>query len=151
MMAPLVQSLQSFDYPSPVGLCLGLLCVAVLQVVVIVYHYIHTFYCSPTPIQKVLPDRDFKRDVIGHFSRPEGFLLLGSYLTLTWMFRLLPDSYYSFEGGVNWFHVFCQLLLIDFFQTMMHLAEHKVSAAFYRKSHKPHHRYVYLLMYVDLC
>eukprot|EP00121_Abeoforma_whisleri_P007458 Awhi_evm1s6811 len=81
-------------------------------------------------------------DLKTHVSNPEGFFLLGAYLTLTWMFRIMPKSYYSFEGGVNVFQVFLQLAITDFIQTLMHLAEHKVSAEIYKYSHKPHHRFI---------
>ena len=69
------------------------------------------------------------------------------YLCGTWMFRLMPPSYYSFAGGVDWAAVATQLLLQDGLQMLMHLGEHKVDALlgtnmwFYRKSHKPHHRF----------
>ena len=33
-----------------------------------------------------------------------------------------------------------QLVINDFLQTIMHLAEHKVSPTIYQSSHKPHHR-----------
>jgi alternative squalene epoxidase len=58
------------------------------------------------------------------------------------MFQLLPKSYYSFEGGFRLPYVFAQLLCIDFLQTLMHFAEHKVHSAIYRASHKPHHRFI---------
>ena len=77
-----------------------------------------------------------------HLSQPEGFVLLGLYLSGTWMFRLMPVSYYSFEGGVDWTLVLVQLLLQDAMQTLMHFAEHKISAEIYRRTHKPHHRFL---------
>ena len=57
------------------------------------------------------------------------------------MLRLMPRSYYSCEGGIHWGHVAAQLLLQDLIQYLMHLGEHKLSSAFYRASHKPHHRF----------
>ena len=53
----------------------------------------------------------------------------------------MPSSYYSFTGGINWLHVFAQLLLQDFLQSLMHIFEHKINPYFYRISHKPHHRF----------
>jgi sterol desaturase/sphingolipid hydroxylase (fatty acid hydroxylase superfamily) len=58
------------------------------------------------------------------------------------MLRLMPSSYYSFAGGVNPLLVVAQLVSVDFFQTLMHIAEHKVSPAVYQASHKPHHRFL---------
>mmetsp|Transcript_19611 Transcript_19611/g.30729 ORF Transcript_19611/g.30729 Transcript_19611/m.30729 type:complete len:188 (+) Transcript_19611:224-787(+) len=73
---------------------------------------------------------------------PEGFALLGSYLVGTWMFRLMPASYYSWEGGVNLWHLTIQLAINDCLQTMMHLGEHKLSSWVYRHSHKSHHKFL---------
>jgi len=67
---------------------------------------------------------------------------LGSYLIGTWMFKLMPASYYSLEGGVQWQHVLSQLVVTDIVQTLAHYAEHKVNATFYKYSHKPHHRFI---------
>lgn len=67
--------------------------------------------------------------------------MLGSYLSLSWMLGLMPASYYSFSGGINWYHVALQLLTQDFIQYMMHTLEHKVDKWVYRISHKPHHRF----------
>merc|ERR1712146_600465 len=61
-----------------------------------------------------------------HLAQPEGFIMLGSYLTGTWMFGLMPASYYSFDGGINWFQVLQQLLIQDLVQYLMHLVEHEV-------------------------
>ena len=38
-------------------------------------------------------------------------MLLGVYLSGTWMFRMLPSTYYEMEGRVNWFHVAACLLV----------------------------------------
>ena len=35
-----------------------------------------------------------------------------------------------------------QLVINDFLQTIMHYAEHKLSPAIYKSSHKPHHRFL---------
>mmetsp|Transcript_35260 Transcript_35260/g.73845 ORF Transcript_35260/g.73845 Transcript_35260/m.73845 type:complete len:116 (+) Transcript_35260:223-570(+) len=43
----------------------------------------------------------FWNGVLSHLSQPEGFILLGGYLSGTWMFNLMPKSYYSWDGGVN--------------------------------------------------
>ena len=54
----------------------------------------------------------------------------------------MPKSYYSFEGGINWFHVFAQLLLQDFFQYLIHRLEHDVHPKVYQLTHKPHHKFL---------
>lgn len=79
--------------------------------------------------------------MIEHLSQPEGFVLLGTYLCGTWMFNLMPASYYSFEGSIDWKAVFAQLLLQDAVQCCMHFGEHKIHAKIYQYSHKPHHRF----------
>lgn len=132
-----------FDYPSPVGLFAGLGAVAVGQVVVLLYHYYQRNHGRVKYIQESAKPRDepFLSGAIGHLARPEGFVMLGSYLSATWMFRIMPDTYYSFQGGVSLLHVFLQLIVNDTLQTVMHLAEHKVSRLIYGYSHKMHHRF----------
>merc|ERR1712070_1200980 len=53
----------------------------------------------------------------------------------------MPQSYYSFKGGIQWRLVFLQLLVQDCVQYFMHLIEHNASKELYRVSHKPHHRF----------
>ena len=132
-----------FDYPSPVGLGMGIGAVILGQVFLMIYHYLRVFHSDAVTIQQkdINPKATFFQDMIGHFSRPEGFVLLGSYLSITWMFRLLPETYYSFQGGVDFKMVFAQLVTIDAFQTLMHYGEHKISSSLYKVSHKPHHRF----------
>jgi sterol desaturase/sphingolipid hydroxylase (fatty acid hydroxylase superfamily) len=134
----------SRSWPSPVGLSLGLLAVALVQIFVTIPYY----YCLRTGIwkrpliQKQSKDsqksKPFWEGLKEHLSQPEGFILLGGYLSGTWMFNLMPASYYSFDGGVSAIHVVAQLLIVDFFQTVMHKVEHKISSI-YVGSHKPHH------------
>lgn len=134
----------SGKYPSPVGLSLGLLAVVVGQVGLLYY-----FYCrrngmlgEMVPIQSAGPRKyDFMEGMKTHLSQPEGFIILGSYLIGTWMMGLMPDTYYSFSGGIDPMHVFTQLLCVDFFQTVVHYLEHKINPYLYQISHKPHHRF----------
>ena len=136
-----------YDYsrgPKPLGLCLGLLAVAVGQVFVLCYQYLRWTGSKYTgKLVPVQPNEyrvyDYKEAAQEHLSQPEGFALIGGYLTVTWMLHLMPASYYSFEGGVEWGKVAACLLLQDLLQYGMHRAEHKVSKAFYRASHEPHH------------
>jgi sterol desaturase/sphingolipid hydroxylase (fatty acid hydroxylase superfamily) len=57
------------------------------------------------------------------------------------MFNLMPASYYSFEGGIQWHLLFAQLLCQDCLQYFMHIIEH-AGAELYKMSHKPHHKHV---------
>jgi sterol desaturase/sphingolipid hydroxylase (fatty acid hydroxylase superfamily) len=139
---------QSVDkqWPSPVGLFTGIGAVIVGQIFTLIYYFLLTKGAlgKPVRIQAAKKGEDPAWSwlrILEHLSQPEGFLLLGGYLCGTWMFRLMPSSYYSFEGGVRWDHVAAQLLLTDFFQYLMHLLEHKLSPEIYKFSHKPHHVY----------
>lgn len=130
--------------PSPLGLSLGLLAVAVGQVFTLIYFSLwkHGFLGSLHAIQKAgAPAYVFLTSLREHLSQPEGFLMLGGYLCLYWLSGLMPASYYSFAGGINWVHVFAQLLIQDALQYVMHRLEHDVHPYFYQISHKPHHRF----------
>eukprot|EP00613_Pedinella_sp_CCMP2098_P054960 CAMPEP_0171889272 /NCGR_PEP_ID=MMETSP0992-20121227/43487_1 /TAXON_ID=483369 /ORGANISM="non described non described, Strain CCMP2098" /LENGTH=201 /DNA_ID=CAMNT_0012516269 /DNA_START=165 /DNA_END=766 /DNA_ORIENTATION=+ len=125
--------------------------VVVGQIFTLLYHWLHVrafVFGTVVSVQRSGAEaHDFWRECIGHLSQPEGFVLLGAYLTGTWMFRLMPRSYYGFEGGIDWVAVAVQLVLQDTIQFAMHLLEHKVDDLlgsrkwFYRRSHKPHHRF----------
>ena len=134
--------------PKPLGLCLGLLAVAVGQLLCLFtffffkYGFMSETGKEPTSIQKKgARPYNYLEGVATHLSQPEGFVLLGGYLSGTWMFSLMPDSYYSFEGGIDFPKVFLCLVVQDGIQFVMHLLEHNVSPAFYKYSHKPHHRF----------
>ena len=132
------------DSPKPLGLLLGILAVAVGQVGVLCFFYLfRQGYLGPrTSIQtKGARPYDFTEGVTTHLAQPEGFGLLAGYLTVTWMFHLMPESYYSFEGGIQWHLVFLCLVLQDGLQYVMHILEHVLSPRFYQLSHKPHHRF----------
>lgn len=131
-------------YPSPLGLSLGLLAVVVGQIFVLIYFWARQAgrLGKLTSIQKAGPPvYDFSEGLFTHLSQPEGFVLLGAYLIGTWMFGLMPASYYSFSGGINWSHVALQLLATDGLQYCMHLVEHKLDKRLYQLSHKPHHKF----------
>jgi hypothetical protein len=59
------------------------------------------------------PKYDFTAEMMSHLSQPEGFVLLGAYLAGTWMCALMPESYYSFGGGIDWVRVAACLLVQD--------------------------------------
>jgi sterol desaturase/sphingolipid hydroxylase (fatty acid hydroxylase superfamily) len=129
---------------SPVGLSLGIFAVIVGQQFVLAYFYLkrHGYFGKSVAVQKEGARKyDWAEGVTTHLSQPEGFVLLGGYLIGTWMFGVMPSTYYSFGGGINYVHVFAQLLLTDFLQYLMHLGEHKIHPTFYQVSHKPHHRF----------
>lgn len=132
------------SWPSPLGLSLGLGAVVIGQVVILLYFYFwrNGFFGKTEAIQKSgAPAYNFNEGMVTHLSQPEGFVMLGGYLIGTWMFGLMPSSYYSFSGGINLTHVAAQLLIQDFVQYLMHLLEHKLDSRIYRVSHKPHHRF----------
>jgi lathosterol oxidase len=85
---------------------------------------------------------DFWAGLKSHIAQPEGFLIVGGWLIGTWMFDILPNSYFSFEGGIQWPLVFAGLLIQDGIQWLLHWAEHRVHTTIYQYSHKPHHRFV---------
>ena len=131
-------------WPSPVGLLLGLGAVVVGQFFMLLYFCIRRGgHLGPLqPIQKAgARPYELWEGLFTHLSQPEGFVLLGGYLIGTWMFGLMPPSYYSFAGGINWTHVALQLLIQDLTQYTMHYLEHKLDTRIYIYSHKPHHRF----------
>ena len=105
-------------YPSPLGLSLGLATVAIGLVPTVAYHALRRegWLGAVTFVQEEKPEYAFFSGLRRHVAKPGGFLILGSYLCLTWMFWLMPASYYSFEGGINWMHVGLQLLVQDLVQ-----------------------------------
>ncbi|KAK3263510.1 hypothetical protein CYMTET_27685 [Cymbomonas tetramitiformis] len=137
------QAIVAGEWPSPVGLSLGILSVIVGQALVMLYFFLWRNYCKPTPIQQAgAVPYSFAEAVRTHLAEPGGFLLMGGYLCGTWMFNLMPRSYYSFQGGIEWQHVLTQLMVTDFVQYLMHYLEHKAHPLLYKHSHKPHHRFI---------
>jgi len=136
------------DWPEWFGLFCGLASVAVAQIGLVTYQFIRR---KTSPIAEwsieekiqtkdTLYERGFFNDVIYHLSNPGAFILMLPYLCLTWMLCLMPDSYYEYDPSVNWWNVLLQLLVVDLFTFTFHVAEHSVPA-FYKSSHKPHHRF----------
>ena len=134
---------------SPTGLIYGLLAVAVVQIfLTLPYYYLlrHSILQRPY-VQKKRPEtktKPFFSGLLNHLAQPEGFVLLGGYLTSTWMFNLMPASYYNLNRTVltteTLTDVLLQLLLNDLYQTVAHLLEHLISSL-YKKAHKPHHKF----------
>ena len=133
------------DRPKPLGLVLGITAVVIGQNFVVAFFYLYkygylSFGAEPTRIQKKNDNYVFSEALVAHLFQPEGFVLLGVYLSSTWMFHLMPNSYYSFEGSIQWRETFLCLVLQDGFQYTMHRLEHALSPTLYKLSHKPHHR-----------
>lgn len=140
---------EHINNPKPLGLILGILAVFIGHVFLVPIFYIYRQgYLSsdgktkPQSIQSSgARNYHFGEGLQTHLSQPEGFVLLGLYLSFTWMFNLMPQSYYSFEGTIQWDRVFLCLAAQDGLQYAMHRLEHRVSPEFYKLSHKPHHRF----------
>ncbi len=129
-------------WPSPIGLTLGILAALAGQVAVIWYHYLRLRWVSPRRVQPDPRPYVFLEGVRSHLGNPGGIVMMVVYLVATWMFDIMPCSYYRYDGGVRWWMVGAQVASQDFFMFVMHLIEHKgLGAEFYRKSHKPHHRF----------
>ena len=86
----------------------------------------------------------FTEGMLSHFANLGGILMMVAYLIVTWMLDVMPCSYYHYDGGVRWWMVGAQVCSQDFLMFALHLFEHKgpLGPEFYRKSHKPHHRFV---------
>ena len=136
-------NVQKGIWPSPLGLTLGILAVAVGQAIVLLFFIFRRngLLGKTVLIQREDKKYDINEGLITHLAQPEGFLMLGLYLSCYWMFGLMPSSYYSFSGGIDIKHVVIQLLLQDCIQYLMHLIEHKAHPLLYQASHKPHHRF----------
>ena len=129
--------------PSYIGLILGISSVIIGHSSCLVYFYIFKNVYSPTFIQKKeTPNYIFKDELLNHLCRYEGFIIINLYLIITWIFKILPLSYYSFNGGIIWTDVLSLLLLQDFIQYLIHILEHKLNIELYRISHKHHHRFI---------
>lgn len=128
----------------PLGLTLGISAVAIGHVFLLIYFRLHQqqILGKTTPIQRRgAVNYIYSKALANHLAQPGGFLLLGLYLTITWIFDLLPPSYYSFEGGVQYTRVALCLICQDFVQFIMHRVEHVAHPKMYRISHKPHHKF----------
>ncbi len=169
-------------WPSPLGLSLGIGAVVVGQIFMLMYFIFlarpsgqflavaaekkgkgkagsNAPIGEPGPFVAIQKDGartyDLHEGLRTHLAQPGGFLMLGAYLIGTWMFGIMPKSYYSFAGGINWVHVAMQLLIQDGAQYLMHQVEHIVKGEsdlpvigkvrwpfnLYAASHKPHHRF----------
>jgi sterol desaturase/sphingolipid hydroxylase (fatty acid hydroxylase superfamily) len=145
---------QGMPWPNAVGLMTGITSVAIGQVLIILYHYVRSeiLFKNEKAIETSGKDNTiqikpilyhplgFFYEVKGHLARPEAFAMLVTYLSVTWMFNLMPESYYDWDGKVDWKLVLVKLLFVDVLTYSNHLTEHRVPAI-YKHGHKPHHRF----------
>ena len=131
-------------WPSPVGLSLGILAALAAQILVICYHYVRLRWCATRRVQPQPRPYEFWEGIKSHLANPGGIVMMVAYLCASWMFDVMPCSYYSFEGGVRWWMVFAQTCSQDFLMFLLHYFEHKgpLGPDFYQRSHKPHHKYL---------
>lgn len=128
----------------PLGLSLGISAVAIGHLFLLIYFRLHQqqILGKTTPIQSRGAVKYIYSEALkNHLSQPGGFVLLGLYLAITWVFDLLPHSYYSFAGGIQYTRVILCLICQDFVQFVMHKVEHVAHPKMYRISHKPHHKF----------
>lgn len=128
----------------PLGLSLGISAVAVGHLFLLIYFRLHQqqLLGRTTPIQRRgAVQYVYSEALKNHLAQPGGFVLLGLYLIFTWVFDMLPPSYYSFAGGIQYTRVALCLICQDFVQFVMHKIEHVAHPKVYRISHKPHHKF----------
>lgn len=132
------------EWPKSRGLVWGIVWVILGQIFVISYHYVRSYHGHLlTPIQTKFStpysQNHFSGQVAIHFTRSELLLLL-PYLVVTWMFAMLPSSYYDYAPNPSATNVILQFLCVDFFTYINHVAEHSLSEL-YRAAHKAHHKF----------
>ena len=114
------------------GLYSGLACVALGQCWTVLYFLSEL---SSESIYETYPA------IVSHFTNVEGFVLLGTYLSVSWYGKWLPSSYYISVSAVDWGDVWWQLCIQDALQYAMHRLEH-IYRPWYRKSHQYHHVHI---------
>ena len=74
---------------------------------------------------------EFWEGIQSHLSNPGGIVLMVVYLCVTWMFDIMPCSYYHFDGGVRWWMVFAQIVCQDLLMFLLQakLPEHRRGCA----------------------
>lgn len=105
----------------PLGLLCGIASVGIAQLCLTLPYYWWLMNMSSQPLIQ-LPHAERGRaqgamyafyGVSRHFAQPEGFLLIGGYLTVTWLFKMLPSSYYVLEAptldGTRFVNVLAQV------------------------------------------
>ena len=132
-------------YPSSFGLLCGLGSVALAQGLLVIYQRNRRIAEYEKAKSKSIQLKDlsytnsFFQDAFKHVKRIE-LLLLVPYLSLTWMFNMMPQSYYDVSSAPSALDVIAQLLLVDFFTYSFHVVLHTISKL-YKASHKAHHKF----------
>ena len=88
----------------PLGLSLGISAVAIGHVFLLVYFRLHQqqLLGKTTPVQRRgAVEYVYFAALKSHLSQPGGFLLLGLYLTITWVFDMLPPRTTPSGGGYS--------------------------------------------------
>lgn len=128
------------------GLAFGLSSVAIGHFFTLLYFYLlkNKYILSHLILvqKKKLNNYNYYNALVTHLFQHEGFIIIGSYLVFTWNYKIMPSSYYSFDGNIIWFDVLLQLVIQDFLQFIMHIIQHKSYSALYKISHKPHHKFI---------
>jgi squalene cyclase len=109
----------------PLGLLCGIGCVGAVQVGFTLPYYWWLMNLSSQPmIQREHAARGRKQGAMyafyglsRHLAQPEGFLLIGGYLSVTWLLRMLPASYYVVEAPTL---VSCLLFTVTFHANPAH-------------------------------
>lgn len=139
---PLCLQHQYKPYSELDGLFLGIGSVFIGQLVTLIY------FLNWNHVKKIqdTPKYNKRYALVSHLLQPEGFLLLSIYLYVTWYYQLLPPSYYTYDGGIQWSSVFSQLLCQDFLQYVVHRIEHKYNDL-YKFTHYRHHIHIKPIMF----
>ena len=66
-------------------------------------------WCRTRRVQVEPRPYEFWEGIKSHLANPGGIVMMVAYLCASWMFDVMPCSYYSFEGGVRWWMVFAQV------------------------------------------
>ena len=74
---------------------MGITSVLISNAFVISYHTSRKNSSHPYRIQHKEPEYNALQEIKNHLLNPESFAMLIPYLTITWVFELLPSSYYS--------------------------------------------------------
>nr|AYI99269.1 alternative squalene epoxidase [Bigelowiella natans]AYI99270.1 alternative squalene epoxidase [synthetic construct] len=133
---------QQIPFPDWWGLWLGIRGVLYGHVVVFTYHFIRKSYLHGTGsnIQQSEPNFSWSQELIGHATRAEAFFMLVPYLSITWLFKLMPESYYDLEAPVSVLNVFLQFAVYDLITYIIHRVQHQVETVY--RTHKDHHAYI---------
>lgn len=127
----------SGEWPNPFGVSLGIFAVIVGQAFVWFCFFVFQWCGRPRAIQT----KGIRSPGLWGEPHPETGASLVVCLYITWMFRLLPSQYYSFQGTIQWKEVLLCLILNDAIVYVLHRLEHEGPSQFYQLSHKIHHRF----------